>query len=75
VCTVCRLTHRPDGLSSAEIRACGATVEKPRSADAARPALLILTGRGAAVSDRGISYRFDPQPEDVSSRPRGTGGI
>jgi hypothetical protein len=28
----------------------------------ARPALLILTDRGAAVSDRGISYRFDPQP-------------
>ncbi|GGV58576.1 hypothetical protein GCM10010294_05710 [Streptomyces griseoloalbus] len=30
-----------------------------------RPALLILTDRGAAVSHKGVSYRFDPQPEDV----------
>ncbi|MFK4149144.1 restriction endonuclease [Streptomyces sp. NPDC004065] len=31
----------------------------------ARPALLILTDRGAAVSDKGASYRFEPRPEDV----------
>ncbi|MGW0189178.1 restriction endonuclease [Streptomyces sp. NPDC003362] len=30
-----------------------------------RPALLILTDRGAAVSDRGTSYRYDPDPDDV----------
>ncbi|GAA2436588.1 restriction endonuclease [Streptomyces macrosporus] len=33
--------------------------------DRERPALLILTDRGAAVSDKGTSYRFDPGPEDV----------
>ncbi|MBM7436902.1 restriction endonuclease [Streptomyces sp. HB132] len=31
-----------------------------------RPALLILTDRGAAVSDRGTSYRYDPDPGDVT---------
>ncbi|MEU1486315.1 restriction endonuclease [Streptomyces sp. NPDC005752] len=31
-----------------------------------RPALLILTDRGAAVSDRGTSYRCDPDPGDVT---------
>ncbi|MDF3297864.1 restriction endonuclease [Streptomyces tropicalis] len=40
----------------------------------ARPALLILTERGAAVSDKGISYRFDPQPEDVSDPTEWSGG-
>lgn len=40
----------------------------------ARPALLILTDRGAAVSDKGISYRFDPQPEDVSDAAEGSWG-
>ncbi|MER7485121.1 hypothetical protein ABTY20_04115 [Streptomyces sp. NPDC126497] len=28
----------------------------------ARPALLILTDRGAAVSDKGVSHRFGPSP-------------
>lgn len=42
----------------------------------ARPALLILTDRGAAVSDKGISYRFDPQAEDVSEATEwGTGHL
>ncbi|MGW6542900.1 restriction endonuclease [Streptomyces massasporeus] len=40
----------------------------------ARPALLILTDRGAAVSDRGISYRFDPQPDDVIFAADGSRG-
>ncbi len=31
-----------------------------------RPALLILTDRAAAVSDRGTSYRYDPDPGDVT---------
>ncbi|MGW7256525.1 restriction endonuclease [Streptomyces sp. NPDC054834] len=39
-----------------------------------RPALLILTDRGAAVSDKGVSYRFDPQPEDVIDAPEASWG-
>ncbi|MFC8263299.1 hypothetical protein ACFUNF_38260 [Streptomyces sp. NPDC057291] len=31
-----------------------------------RPALLILTDRAAAVSDKGTSYRYDPDPDDVT---------
>lgn len=31
-----------------------------------RPALLILTDRAAAVSDRGTSYRYDPDLDDVT---------
>ncbi|WP_344630015.1 DNA translocase FtsK [Streptomyces glaucosporus] len=33
--------------------------------DEERPALLVLTDHGAAVSDRGTSHRFVPGPEDV----------
>ncbi|MFG2358671.1 restriction endonuclease [Streptomyces sp. NPDC048521] len=33
---------------------------------AKRPALLILTDRAAAVSDKGTSYRYDPDPDDVT---------
>ncbi|MEU1710676.1 restriction endonuclease [Streptomyces sp. NPDC005706] len=40
-------------------------VEQSVTEGRARPALLILTDRGAAVSDKGVSYRFDPRPEDV----------
>ncbi|MEU6553602.1 restriction endonuclease [Streptomyces sp. NPDC046915] len=39
-----------------------------------RPALLILTDRGAAVSDKGVSYRFDPGPEDVIDAPEASWG-
>jgi hypothetical protein len=34
-----------------------------------RPALLILTDRGAAVADKGLSYRCNPAPEDVLEVP------
>lgn len=34
-----------------------------------RPALLILTDRGAAVTDKGLSYRYDPAPKDVVEVP------
>ncbi|MFG2265792.1 restriction endonuclease [Streptomyces sp. NPDC048720] len=33
---------------------------------AKRPALLILTDRGAAVSDKGMAYRYDPDPDDLT---------
>ncbi|MFK0059731.1 restriction endonuclease [Streptomyces werraensis] len=49
-------------------------VAQSETAGNARPALLILTDRGAAVSDKGISYRFNPQPEDVSDATEGGWG-
>jgi hypothetical protein len=33
--------------------------------DRQRPALLILTDRGAAVADKGLSYRWVPEPRDL----------
>ncbi|MEU1465289.1 restriction endonuclease [Streptomyces sp. NPDC005727] len=44
-------------------------VEQSVTEGRGRPALLILTDRGAAVSDKGVSYRYDPQPEDVWEMP------
>jgi len=44
-------------------------VEQSMTEGGARPALLILTDRGAAVSDQGFSYRFEPRPEDVWEAP------
>jgi hypothetical protein len=40
-------------------------IERSVTEGRARPALLILTDRGAVVADKGVSYRFDPLPEDV----------
>ncbi|KUN90418.1 hypothetical protein AQJ84_40185 [Streptomyces resistomycificus] len=34
-----------------------------------RPALLILTDRGAAIADQGLSYRYEPQPRDIFKAP------
>ncbi|WP_190040103.1 restriction endonuclease [Streptomyces fructofermentans] len=37
--------------------------------DRQRPALLILTDRGGAVADKGLSYRCEPGPQDVVETP------
>ncbi|SPF00269.1 hypothetical protein [Streptomyces sp. MA5143a] len=41
----------------------------------ARPALLVLSDRGAAVTDGGVAYRFSPAPEDVIEAPHPDAGM
>ncbi|MFC8678056.1 restriction endonuclease [Streptomyces griseorubiginosus] len=40
----------------------------------ARPALLILSDRGAAVADGGMAYRFSPAPQDMIDVPHTEAG-
>jgi hypothetical protein len=43
--------------------------------DRQRPALLILTDRGAAVADKGLSYRWVPGPHDIVETPDPDWGV